>query len=55
MITVFNNYLITILIRNVLLAFRKYQGTEVTNKDIPVASHLPETSKLPVHKVWKCC
>ena len=55
MITVFNNYLITILIRNILLACRKYQGTEVRNKDIPVANHLHETSKLPVHKVWKCC
>lgn len=53
MITVFNNSLITVLIRNVLLAYRRYQGTEVRNKDIPVASHLLKTSEPPIQK--NCC
>lgn len=58
MITVFNNFVITILIRNILLAYRKYQGTEVRNKDISVVNHLHTTSKFPVQKIrivakWK--
>lgn len=51
MITVFNNFLITILIRNVLLAYRRYQGTEVRNKDIPDANHLHKTSNLPIQEI----
>lgn len=57
MIAVFNNYLITILIRNILLAYRRYQGTEVRNKDIPITNHLHETSEHPIQKIsvakWK--
>lgn len=58
MITVFNNFLITILIRNILLAYGRYQGTEVRNKDISIANHLLTTYKLPIQKIrivakWK--
>lgn len=51
MIAVFNNYLITILIRNILLAYRRYQGREVRNKDITITNHLHETSQHPIQKV----